>query len=40
MEQDYKKEIEKIIGEMTCPKDFRCYKSKFKSICKAELAKG
>ena len=25
MEQDYKKEIEKIIGEMTCPKDFRCY---------------
>ena len=40
MEQNYKKEIEKIIGGMTCPKDFRCYKSKFKSICKAEFAKG
>jgi len=35
MEQDYKKEIEEIIGELKCPKDFLCYKSKFNDICKA-----
>ena len=36
MGQDHKREIEKIIGEMTCPKDFRCYKAGFENLCKAE----
>jgi len=26
-EQDYKKELEKIVGGIACPKNFRCYKS-------------
>jgi hypothetical protein len=29
VEHDYKKEIERIIDELECPKDFECYKSKF-----------
>jgi hypothetical protein len=32
MEQDYKKEIEKIIAGFECPKDFECYKSKFQVL--------
>lgn len=35
MEQDYKKEIEEIIGQIQCPKDFKCYKSGFQVLCKA-----
>lgn len=31
-----KKELERIIGKMNCPKDFVCYKSGFKNLCKAE----
>ena len=36
MEPDHKKEIEQIIGEFVCPKDFICYKSGFDSLCKAK----
>ena len=36
MEENYKKEIEEILGEMRCPKDFRCYKSGYENLCKAE----
>jgi hypothetical protein len=36
MEHDHKKEIEQIIGEFSCPKDFICYKSGFTKVCKAE----
>ncbi len=36
MEPDLKKEIEEIIGQMQCPKDFQCYKSGFKDLCKAK----
>ncbi len=36
MGQDHKREIEKIIGKMGCPKDFRCYKAGFENLCKAE----
>ena len=36
MEESTKKELEKIIGQMRCPKDFVCYKSGFKTLCKAE----
>jgi hypothetical protein len=36
MEQDVKKEIERIIGQIECPKDFTCYKNGFENLCKAE----
>lgn len=36
MEQDYEREIEEIIDVMKCPKDFKCYKSGFEYLCKAE----
>jgi len=36
MDQDHKKEIEKIIGQMQCPKGFRCYKSGLETLCKAK----
>ena len=36
MEQEYKKEIEEIIGGMKCPKDFMCYKSGLEVLCKAK----
>jgi hypothetical protein len=31
-----KKELEEIIGSMQCPKDFKCYTSELKSLCKAK----
>lgn len=36
MEKDIKKKIEKIIGGISCQKDFKCYKSGFKNLCKAK----
>jgi hypothetical protein len=36
LEQDFKKEIEEIMGRMKCPKDFKCYKSGFKELCKSK----
>jgi hypothetical protein len=36
MEESTKRELEKIIGQMKCPKDFVCYTSGFKALCKAE----
>ena len=36
MEQIDKKEIEEIIGQMTCPKEFKCYKSGLEVLCKAQ----
>ena len=36
MEQNQKQEIEKIIGGIKCPKDFKCYKSGFENLCKAK----
>ena len=35
-EQDYRKEIEEIMGRLTCPKDFKCYKSGLDDLCKAQ----
>jgi hypothetical protein len=35
MEQDYNKEIEKIVGCFECPKDFQCYKSGLEVLCEA-----
>ena len=36
MKKDIDKEIEEIIGQMKCPKDFSCYRSGFKELCKAK----
>lgn len=30
------KEIEEIIDQFKCPKDFKCYKSHFDVVCKAK----
>ena len=38
MEHDYKEEIEKIMMEMTCPKDFERYTSGFRYLCKTQDA--
>lgn len=35
MQQDSDKQIEEIIGQMKCPKDFRCWKSGLAVLCKA-----
>ncbi len=35
IEQVHKKEVERIINTMECPKDFICYKSGFEDLCKA-----
>lgn len=34
--QDQKKQLEEIIGQMECTKDFRCYKSGYENLCKAK----
>lgn len=36
MELAHQKEIEQMIGEFGCPKDFICYKSGLSCLCKAE----
>ncbi len=36
MKEETKKKIEEIIGQMSCPKDFKCAKSGFKQLCMAK----
>jgi hypothetical protein len=36
IQQDTQKDIEEIIDGLKCPKDFSCYISKFKSLCRAK----
>jgi hypothetical protein len=36
VEQSRIKEIEEIINQFKCPKDFQCYKSNFEALCDAE----
>jgi hypothetical protein len=36
MEEDHKKQIEKIMSSMKCPRDFRCCKSGLNPLCKAK----
>jgi hypothetical protein len=36
MEEDQRKEIEELVGQMQCPKDFRCYQSGLEVLCKAK----
>jgi hypothetical protein len=33
MEEDQRKEIEELIGQMKCPKDFECIDSGFTVLC-------
>lgn len=35
MKDDQKKEIDKIIGGIECPKDFKCCKSGLEKLCMA-----
>ena len=36
MDEDQRNEIEEIINQFQCPRDFRCCKSQFKLLCKAK----
>jgi hypothetical protein len=36
MEEDYSKKIEEITSQFKCPRDFRCCKSGFRTLCKAK----
>lgn len=36
MDNNIKKEIEEIIGQMQCPKNFICAKNGLEHLCKAE----
>lgn len=36
MEEKIRKKVESIIGQMSCPKDFKCAKSDFKYLCLAK----
>ncbi len=36
MEEDVRKTIEEIIGQMQCPKNFKCAESGFNDLCEAE----
>ena len=36
MKEKTKKKIEEIIGQMSCPKHFKCAKSDFKCLCMAK----
>jgi uncharacterized protein (UPF0335 family) len=29
--------VKEIIGELRCPKNYQCYRTKYKELCKAEL---
>jgi len=35
MEQDHKEEMEEIIGQFECPKDFRCCNPGIGALCRA-----
>jgi len=35
-DDELEKGIAEIVGELQCPKDFKCYRSGFKNLCKAK----
>jgi hypothetical protein len=35
-DEEFEKGIAEIIGDLKCPKDFRCYRSGFENLCKAK----
>jgi hypothetical protein len=39
-DDELEKEIADIVGHLRCPKDFKCYRSGFESLCKARRAEG
>ncbi len=36
MEQEQDKELKKVVGGLSCSKDFKCYKQGFETLCKAK----
>ena len=34
--EEIEKDIAKIIGDLQCPKNFKCYRSGFEDLCKAK----
>jgi hypothetical protein len=36
MELEIEKGLNEIIGDIRCPKDFKCYKSGLEALCKAK----
>jgi len=36
MKEDDRKKIEEIIGQLSCPKNFKCAASSFDNLCKAK----
>lgn len=36
MKAEIREQVEKIIGTMKCPKDFRCAEHDFEQLCKAQ----
>jgi hypothetical protein len=36
MEENDRKKIEEIIGQLSCPKNFKCATSGFENLCKAK----
>jgi hypothetical protein len=40
IDEEFEKEIAEIIGGLKCPKDFKCYRSGFKALCKARQIGG
>jgi hypothetical protein len=38
--QEHKAQIEEIISAMQCPKDFECYKSDFRNLCRTKVFRG
>jgi hypothetical protein len=35
-DEELEKGIAEIIGDLQCPKDFKCYRSGFENLCKAK----
>ena len=36
MDKEQRRELEELIDDLKCPKDFRCYKSGLEELCQAE----
>ena len=39
MKSNDRKKIEKIIGRLECPKEFKCYQAGYDTLCKAKKMK-
>ena len=36
-DEEFEKEVSEIVGDLQCSKDFKCYTSGFKDLCKARV---